>query len=435
MMLPDLALAWAARHERRIVLALCALVFLAGTAIALARGDSLPYVDEHDYYAIATSVAGGHGFNLEGRPTAWRPPAYPLLLAVPTALGAGIPQLRILNAGLLALAIYFTHALVRTAAPPPAGLVAAILAAGYPVLLYASGTLFPQTLGALLLVVVVLLLARHPGTWGLLGTGLLFGMLILTIPTFIFQLGLIAGWLLWARREPPQRVALMVAPALGLVGLWALRNYLALGSFVFVTTNAGLPLLVGNYPGALPDADPAIYLADLAPQLSRAETMSEVQADHYFRDQALAYITGQPADALRLYALKVLNYFNYRSEIHAAGETTLLRDLVMALTYLPLLALLALRLLLTHVIRLSPLEGLLALLYLSNALIAALFFTKIRYRLPFDLLLIAIAALAVFQIVSLGRARRRLQPMGMRPAAEVLPDEAELGGTGDRRLR
>lgn len=41
----------------------------------------------------------------------------------------------------------------------------------------------------------------------------------------------------------------------------------------------------------------------------------------------------------------------------------------------------------------SPLERYLLALYLLDALIQAVFFTRIRFRLPFDLLLIALDAL------------------------------------------
>jgi hypothetical protein len=426
MMLAENTLAWATRYERRLVLALCVLVFLAGVANALARGHTLPYLDERDYHAIAGSLAAGRGFSLEGRPTAWRPPGYPLLLAVPIMAGATIPHLRILNAGLLALTIYLIHALVRTQAPAPAGLAAAIMTACFPVLLYTAGTLFPQTLGGVLLVAIMLLLARRLSRRReTVAAGLLFGALILTIPTFIFQLGVVVLWLVWVRREPLRRVALVVIPALALVAVWALRNYLVLGAFVFVTTNAGLPLLIGNYPGARPDADPAIYLADLAPQMALAETMNEVEADRYFRKQAWAFMSGHPAEALQLYSRKALNYFNYRSEILATGEGTRTRDIVMALTYLPLLAALVLRLLFARTMRFSPMELLLAVLYLTNALFAALFFTKIRYRLPFDLLLIALAALTLFRLA--GRWAGVTSMAGM---AEVRSHSGELPRDG-----
>jgi hypothetical protein len=57
MMLAENTLAWATRYERRLVLALCVLVFLAGVANALARGHTLPYLDERDYHAIAGNLA------------------------------------------------------------------------------------------------------------------------------------------------------------------------------------------------------------------------------------------------------------------------------------------------------------------------------------------------------------------------------------------
>ena len=46
--------------------------------------------DPDNYLPLARSLAAGDGFCLQGRPTAYRPPLYPLLLA-PLIVAAGDP--------------------------------------------------------------------------------------------------------------------------------------------------------------------------------------------------------------------------------------------------------------------------------------------------------------------------------------------------------
>jgi len=65
----------------------------------------------------------------------------------------------------------------------------------------------------------------------------------------------------------------------------------------------------------------------------------------------------------------------------------------MLITYGPLLLLFASRVLLVKLFRPSAFETLLGALYVCSALTTAVFFTRIRFRLPFDFLLIIIVAM------------------------------------------
>src|SRR4051812_5991531 len=91
----------------RRALALPAAIVLAALALRIAfvllTPDYRLVADALDYDYHAVSLASGHGFALSyGRPTAFRPPAYPLFLAgVYTVFGTGGDRLeaaRIANA-------------------------------------------------------------------------------------------------------------------------------------------------------------------------------------------------------------------------------------------------------------------------------------------------------------------------------------------------
>ena len=101
-----------------------------------------------------------------------------------------------------------------------------------------------------------------------------------------------------------------------------------------------------------------------------------------------------------MYFLKLLNFFNFRNELVTQSEGSSLQDILMLVTYAPLLLILSLRLLMLSVYKPVPSEVLLILIYLGSAFTNALFFTRIRFRIPSDFLLIVIAALFVEKVLS-----------------------------------
>jgi hypothetical protein len=87
----------------------------------------------------------------------------------------------------------------------------------------------------------------------------------------------------------------------------------------------------------------------------------------------------------------------------------------MLLGYGVLFGLLVVRLALVRRIPLSALEVLLLALYLGAGLAYAVYFTRIRFRLPFDWLLIALDALFLARV--LGRVA------GLGPPVPAAPDQ------------
>ena len=108
------------------------------------------------------------------------------------------------------------------------------------------------------------------------------------------------------------------------------------------SANNGINLLIGNSPIAKPNTGVTLKLAEQCPALRPA--MSEYEIDATTRRCALQWISAHPSDALQLYALKVLNYYNYRNELATASEQAQWRDWILFLTYYPLLLLALVRL-------------------------------------------------------------------------------------------
>jgi len=396
------------RWTRAAVVALAGLVVLSGAVYSLRLGSALRFVDERDYYAIAQNLVHGRGYSLNGvTATAFRPPGYPLFLTLFIALGANVVILRILNFVILAASMLLLYRFVHGRSDWIGAAAAPVLCAGYMVLFYTAGTLYPQTLAGLLLVIAMSVLASNKLGWlssGLL-LGLLFGMLVLSVIHFFFSLAVVAIWILVARTEWRRgarlgSVAVMATIAALIVGIWVLRNERALGAPV-LTTNAGITLLHGNSEKAGWNSGAS---TDISAYVPGDSGLNEVELDAYYRGQAFNFIRHNKGRAIRLYALKVLNWFNYRNDLAQKSESSRARDILMLVTYGPLLLLFTARLLLARRLRPSRLEVLLIVLYIANAFAYAVWHTRIRYRLPYDLLLIAVVAMF---IGTLAAARRR----------------------------
>ena len=377
------------------IIAVIALV--AGLLYATHLGDRLRYPDEQDYVALARSLHHEGAYALgDGVPTAYRPPGYAFVLAGASRLSDSVTAYRLLNVLFLTLSILLAACLVRREHGLAAGAVAAALVLLYPVNLYTAGTLYPQTLGTvgLLLLLLGWQRIRRGATWPACGLGILSGAMVLTVPAFVFACGWIAAWSAIRRRLG---VGVLVAWGLGVAVLmapWAVRNYGALGAFVPISTNSGINLLLGNSENTTPNAGVNV---DIRHYRKAAAGLDEVRRNRQFTRDAIGWVRENPGAAATLYVRKFLNYFNYRNELFVKGEASPWRDALMLTTYVPLLLLVLVRFVPRIRVRLTSFEWLLLGVYVLNGAFQAIFFTRIRHRVPFDALLVCLAAPLVWR--------------------------------------
>src|ERR1035437_548495 len=190
---------------------------------------------------------------------------------------------------------------------------------------------------AILLTALVALVASRDSTHPLrlvVTSGMLFGLLIVTIPTLAFVVALVAVWLalLKARRQ----AVVVILTALLLPAAWTGRNAAVMHTLAPVSTNGGLNLLLGNSPVTGPRSG---VTADLSPyyRYAKAHHLGEVASDAYFRSSALHWIGAHPASAAVLYLEKTANYFAPFDRLATASESSPGQDILASIVYLPLL--------------------------------------------------------------------------------------------------
>ena len=380
-----------------IIFAATCIIGLAVTAIS---GDRLRYYDERDYNEIAQRLnETGSYTNPAGNPSAFRAPGYPVLLSLTYSIWNSPLAAKFVNVLTLAIAGLLLGILVERVYSG-FGLIAGGIVAIYPLFLYTATTLYPQTLGLLLLSAgVLLLLAPKRDLRHISGAGVIFGLLTLTISSFLLFLPIIAVWLAlqpprpFARRSVIQGAVFLLVSVMVILP-WTARNWQVFGAVVPISTNGGVNLLLGNNENAGANTG---TMADIRHYRKEAATRSynEIERDAFFKESAVNWIRENPTEAVRLYIAKWLNHWSFSNETTTFGETPSAGQALLFASFYPLLAIALLRLLWWRKIPLTPTETLLYLLIIANAFISAIFFTRIRFRLPFDGLLIALAVIAI----------------------------------------
>jgi hypothetical protein len=270
--------------------------------------------DPDNYLVLARSLAEGRGFAQGGRPTAYRPPLYPIVLAPLVATLGGRPAWGVaaLHLAMGAGTVGLTWCAARRWGMSPARvLVASAIVACDPVLVAQARGAMTETLAALLIAAALAALAGGGPRGALLG-GMALGLAALCRPSLLPGAGLTLAAALAAPPGTPAarlRRAAMLGLAVSATLLpWALRNRAAIGEPVVTTTHGGWTLALANNPvyyaevldgppGAVwSGANQARWFAETAGSVAG---LSEPEADRRLRSGALRFIAERPRDFAR----------------------------------------------------------------------------------------------------------------------------------------
>jgi hypothetical protein len=373
------------------------LYLLAGVIYSAHLGSQVRFADEGDFLNLSRNLLHGIGYSLDGvHLTACRPPGYPIFLSVLGALGGGIFAFRLAQFFFLGATIVLVSMLAPGKKMFGGVLIVTAVVALYPALFYISGTLYAQPLSAILFILAMVLLLDSPRGWGInVITGLVFGALIFTVPTFLLTMlvTLATAWLLKIIRKRDIIIIILCA-SLPLIA-WGARNEIYLHHFVPVASNSGLNFLVGNNRNAVADQGSDYKGMWEYYHVVVWEGMDEFQANTYYWHVGLTWIKEHPGDALVLYLKKVVNFFNFENEYgNGTNENfSIVMKLVQGFSYFLLLALLGWRLSEIKRFPLISREKLFLIVYVLSAFTSAIFLTRIRLRLPYDFLIIAVVSI------------------------------------------
>ncbi len=313
---------------------------LAGLALVLRLGliVATPHFafinDPRDYESRAASLALGHGYGptglaSPGTPSAFRPPAYPFLLAAVYAVFGVHPDLGRLVAALLGtVTVLLIARLGSELWDRQIGLAAGGVAAVFPSLIALNGTLLSESLFLPLELITGLVLLRIVRGSGGVGSAVVIGGLcgLAALTRTVGILFLLPA--LWAflrsgasTEQRLTRCVVAIASCCAVLAPWAIRNAMVFHAFVPLNTQTG-PTLAGEYNnvanggGSLEAAWRAFphETPQLANQVAhlylRRGGVNEVQLDHALTRAAVHYAERHPTYVLVAVALDTLRMFD-----------------------------------------------------------------------------------------------------------------------------
>jgi Dolichyl-phosphate-mannose-protein mannosyltransferase len=216
---------------------------------------------------VGRAIATGHGFanpfdGITG-PTAWEPPLYPYLIAGAFRLAgvythASALILLTINSVFSALTCIPIFLIARKCFSARVAVWTAWTWALLPSVMYwCTRWVWETSLAALLLAVIfwlTLQLEEADGVKPWVVFGVLWGVAALTNTSLLSFLPA-SGWWAWyrrAKRRKPSIAGIVLASVffMATIAPWIVRNYETFGTFIFIRSNFGAELRLGNGPGA-----------------------------------------------------------------------------------------------------------------------------------------------------------------------------------------
>ena len=257
--LPPQAVGWwpSPKTTRLLLIGVLALAFLLRLVYSL-QMQANPYFSEPAMDALyhlewARTFATGETFR-PGEPF-FRGPLYPWFLgAVIRVFGDGLLIPRILQAGFGTAAVGLCYMIGRDVFDRRVGLLAALLAATYWVMIYFDGELLITTLVVpinLLGLWLTIRLGTNPTPRGAFLTGLCWGVSALARPQVLLLMPILALWLL-LRVSPNWRAGWLPTLALTLgtaLPIAPITTYnISVGDPVLIASSGGVNFWIGNNP-------------------------------------------------------------------------------------------------------------------------------------------------------------------------------------------
>lgn len=401
-----------ARHDRYTIF-VSAFILLIGIGYSIFLGDSLRFQDEKQYYTLAKNLADTGEYSLDGvNPTAYRPPGYPFLLTVFTLLLDRIEFLRSINFVLLSLSFYLWSRITLILGNPLSAVIMLLSVFYYPVIIFTAGTIYPQTLCLFLmsLFCYIIFVVKVRSVVTSIFTGLIYGILGMTAPLFLIICGPFLVYMLRDQIKPKFVLYIVVIAAI-CIGGWSTRNYVIMGHFIPFSTNGGINLLIGNSPHTTPNAGVTV---DISAYRSETVGMDEYEIDRYYRRSAVEWLRENPKEFVKLYILKLFNWFNFRNILATKSQSAFWKDAIMFISYYSILICVCIRLGCYRSYPLRREEIAILSTYVTAAAIYAIFFTRVRFRIPFDPFLLASASIFLGEVFWRELGRNKSAQVGRR---------------------
>jgi 4-amino-4-deoxy-L-arabinose transferase-like glycosyltransferase len=294
---------------------------------------------------IGSSLAQGRGFsnpfNETTGPTAWEPPLYPFLIAsVFRAFGvyshASALILLSINSIFSALTCIPIFLIAKRCFDEKVAVWSAWTWALLPsVIFWCTRWVWETSLASLLLAVIfwlTLTMDEKDGLKPWLQFGLLWGVAALTNTALLSFLPVSGLWVWYHRAKLGKRslsgVILASIIFAACITPWLIRNHHVFGQFVFIRSNFGAELRLGNGPGADGTWMDYLHPTKNVSEMRRYQQLGEVAYVAERKKEAMAYIR---EDYARFAGLSLKRFIYYWAGLPKASENPVVAFFRMAL--------------------------------------------------------------------------------------------------------
>jgi 4-amino-4-deoxy-L-arabinose transferase-like glycosyltransferase len=399
------------------------LAFLVRCVVRFSYGADYFWANSYSlFYELSQSMAEGRGLCYEwvGVKCAQRPPVYPSFLLLATITGKSYIAIVIFQSLVGTGTALCAYLIGKELFDRATGVLAALGVALYPYFVMHDTALQETGVFTFITTLAILFLLKCRGSssrfvWVTAGVAL--GLGVMTRTTLVIFVPVALLWLLFfaglRKREALQKTAVVVLGFALIVSPWLLRNYVLLGTPTF-STLSGLTLWAGNnpytfsnYPNGSIDrsVDKAWQELPAEEQLAIKQLSNdEVGQNRWFLDKAVAYISEHPGETVKRAFLKLGAAFSWRQNPAREGfvQTVYFFSYVPALLFGIVGAWMSRRRWKEH----SLIYG----LFISFAIVTAIFFAHTSHRVYLDVYLLIFSAYAVTELYQLAMLRRTSQP-------------------------
>src|ERR1700733_2056762 len=287
---------------------------------------------------IGRSLADGQGFsnpfNETTGPTAWEPPLYPFLIAAIFRLFGVYSRvsalvLLSLNSIFSALTCIPIFLIAKRCFDDRVAVWTAWTWALLPsVIFWCTRWVWEASLAALLLAVIfwlTLTMGDSDGTGPWLEFGLLWGIAALTNTALLSFLPVAGLWIWYHRAKLGKRclggVFLATVVFAACITPWLIRNHRTFGQFVFIRSNFGAELRLGNGPGADGTWMDYLHPTKNVAEMHRYLDLGELAYVAERKREALDYIR---SDHKRFFELSLRRFIYYWAGLPKSSENAML---------------------------------------------------------------------------------------------------------------
>jgi 4-amino-4-deoxy-L-arabinose transferase-like glycosyltransferase len=380
-------------RNRKALLLICLIGFAIRLAFLLFFDPGIVFPDHEIYWGQVRSLIDHGTFHYIGRDAIYPPLTAIVLASIVMLTGSGILGAKLLLVVVSAITVYFVTRIALLFHPSRLTLwIAGIAAAFYPFFVFFSALICSENLFLMLLSIFFFCVLSESGR-STVFSGLFAGLSHLTRPTLLPFLPLVWIWQRFYSQIQWKYIVCAVAILLVVIVPWGVRNYYVLGKFVIGTTGFGHVFYEGNNPY---NDTGGVMTGDRRRLEERPEGLSELESDKWERDRAIEYIKSDPARFFVIGLRKFLRFWSLWP--NASDYSSAMYRWISLLSFGPVLVLSLLSIPLLWGMRKKTILIWAFVGYYS--LLHVITLGSLRYRLPLEPLLIALAAATLAHIIS-----------------------------------